>query len=186
MTEDHTPQEPKLVRAGYLFEYTEAELRRELRLRKEARIEQPTWWKVTSAPFRAVRWCWRGISAEGLKKFAFLCAGLFVVVSLVSIFTSRGILEELKVGNRERKETSATNTLVLREVLRIAKNIDEATSDEAAQRQTAILNLLVKQIRCNNQEDVQRLADELKKIDIPPEGTITLITEECARQIEDN
>ena len=84
------------------FEYTEAQLRREIRLRKEARTVRP-WWKwILFSPLLAIRWCWRAITPEGAKKFAYLCAGLLLVVAIVTPIQQQIALSELRQAARDR------------------------------------------------------------------------------------
>jgi hypothetical protein len=63
----------------------------------------------------------------------------------------------------------------------ILNSIDSATNADAKSQQEQLLNLLINRIDCNSQRQTQKLADELKKIGIPPEGSITLITDACVK-----
>lgn len=184
-----TVPEPEMERAGYLFEYTEAQLRRELRLRKEARSVRPRWKWIIFAPFILIRWCWRAITPEGAKKFAHLCAGLLLCVAVItpiqqSIQLNRqdDVLSELRQAAIDRANSAIDTKKIIKSTDRTVKAIEEATSDEAKLEQAALYDRLITTIDCNSQINVQRLADELRKLNIPPEGSIILITEACARQ----
>ena len=163
-----------------LHHYSTSELRAELR--KRSRLDDPHRLPVRILlwPFRAIRRWWRWVTPQGLKKFARLCTGAFLVVSVLTVFTNRGILSELQEQNAQRAKVSQTNSEILRNVLRTDKAIEEATSPEARAAQTELLRQVVNLIDCNDQRQVQRLADELKKLDIPPgDVTIQLIEVRC-------
>lgn len=110
--------------------------------------------------YQPLRWCWRRITPEGAKKFAYCSAGLFILVSVYSLQIQR------------------QNTKSNRQVLFAIK---DQTSPEAQKRQAQAINAVLVQVDCNTREAIQDGIRQLVTLGIEDAGAVRIVTAECTK-----
>lgn len=132
---------------------------------------------------RVVRNAWRRVTYEGLKKVAtlFLIAtAIAVIAGVIGIYS---LLAQSRERGIENQSTLKLLTAVLEKVDEQTAITKEQTSPEAQARNAELIQQIIDQITtnvdCTSQLQTQRLADALKALGIPEEGSIELVTAAC-------
>ena len=130
---------------------------------------------VLLAPFRGIRWCWRHVTYEGLKKAAILFAMVFVVAMVVGVVAILDLLDESRARGIE-------NQSLIRNTNALVERVDEQTSPEAQIRQQQQIDAILVKVDCNTREAFQDAIRQLVELGIPEAGSIRIITAECDDQ----
>lgn len=104
---------------------------------------------------------------------------ILVFVTVINMFFYGSLLIQVSSTQKVSRDTGKGNRAIL-------ESIEAATSPEAQEKQTELINFVIDRVDCNNQAALQRTIDVLVERNILEPGEVKAITKACEEQMLDD